>query len=366
MSSNGIYVWDIKDGVPDTVAAAYRFVSNLDQTPETQPNPKMAAFGQKMGIFIKEALAHFDGDYALENIRNIASSTSHTLERVYCFDASPDADLLARVFTCAIIRAASENGLAVLQNDWEMLFLPDGTDLNTAGEKSDWRAYVAGKEQEWQDYLVQRKAEKNIPKIPKGEQARERFVCKIIQNRIGAQLEELFAKYHYDVSSFAVNMIMYLQTDILDNFYTGMAVENSRGNTVFYAFIGLCFSEKYAHLAHKIPCPNRDAADTYKMGNRTRTIRFWDFYGIDPEESSSMIQEGLYDFRWKLESTDYADAVRLVEAAADMLMYILPHIGTAEAFEQFMAEHDAGKTNFAQLVLPETNPSKKCLIDVLQ
>lgn len=124
MSSNGIYVWDIKDGVPDTVATAYRFVSNLDQTPETQPNPKMAAFGQKMGIFIKEALAHFDGDYALENIKNITQSTAHTLERVYCFDASPDADLLARVFTCAIIRAASENGLAVLQNDWEMLFFP--------------------------------------------------------------------------------------------------------------------------------------------------------------------------------------------------------------------------------------------------
>ena len=94
-------------------------------------------------------------------------------------------------------------------------------------------------------------------------------------------------------------------------------------------------------------------------------IRFWDFYGVNPEESSNMIQEGLYDFRWKLEPTDYADAVRLVEAAADMLLYILPHIGTAEAFEQFMAEHDAGKTNFAQLVLPETNPNKKCLIDLV-
>ncbi len=365
MSSNGIYVWDVKDGIPDTVATAYRFVSNLDQTPETQPNPKMAAFGAKMGQFVQEALKYFDGDYALENIRNIASSTADTLERVYCFDASPDADWLARAFTCAIIRAASENGLAVLQNDWEMLFLPDGTDLNTAGEQSDWRAYVAGKEQEWQNYLAQRKAEKNTPKIPTGEEAKERFVCKIIQNRIGTQLEELFAQYHYDASSFVANMIMHLQTDLLDNFYTGMAVENSRGNTVFYAFIGLCFSEKYAYLAHKIPCLNRDVTDSHEVEGRSRIIRFWDFYGIGLEENSSIITYGPDDLRWKLEPTDYADAVRLVEAAADMLLYILPHIGTAEAFEQFMAEHDAGKTNFAQLVLPETNPNKKCLIDLV-
>ena len=365
MSSNGIYVWDIKDGVPDTVATAYRFVSNLDQTPETQPNPKMAAFGVQMGQFVQDALKYFDGDYALENIRNIASSTSHTLERVYCFDASPDADLLARVFTCAIIRAASENGLAVLQNDWEMLFFPDGTDLNTAGEKSDWQSYVAGKEQEWQNYLAQRKAEKNTPKIPKGEEARERFVRKIIQNRIGTQLEELFAKYHYDVSSFAVNRFMYLQTDILDNFYTGITITNSRGNTVFYTYIGLCFSEKYAYLANKIPCPNRDLSDLSQVPSRSRLIKFWDFYGIGLEENSSIITYGPDDLHWKLESTDYADAVRLVEAAADMLMYIFPHIGTAEAFEQFMADHDAGKTNFAQLVLPETNLSKKRLIDLV-
>ena len=92
----------------------------------------------------------------------------------------------------------------------------------------------------------------------------------------------------------------------------------------------------------------------------------WDFYGIGLEENSSIITHGPDNLHWKLEPTDYADAVRLVEAAADMLMYILPHIGTAEVFEQFMAEHDAGKTNFAQLVLPETNPNKKRLIDVLQ
>lgn len=152
MSSNGIYVWDIKYGIPDNMETAYRFVADLNTVPESEPNPRMAAFGKKMAEFVRPALMYYDGDYALENIGGIACSTATTLERVYCFEAKP-ALLDEEVFVCAIIRAACENGLAVLENDWDIMFLPDGRQISYRGGQGDWRSYVAQGEAAWQQLL---------------------------------------------------------------------------------------------------------------------------------------------------------------------------------------------------------------------
>ena len=99
------------------------------------------------------------------------------------------------------------------------------------------------------------------------------------------------------------------------------------------------------------------------MKNPYREIPLIAFYGVSEEENPKVHVSfsGCYhnstDYKWRI--SDREETVVLAEAAADMLMYYLPHIGTAEDFTRFVQAHHAGETDFARLTLPDTNPNKR-------
>ena len=59
------------------------------------------------------------------------------------------------------------------------------------------------------------------------------------------------------------------------------------------------------------------------------------------------------------DNTDYDEVVSWIKAAVDMLLYYLPHISTKEDFIRLMKAHYTGETNFSELALPTTDPSKR-------
>lgn len=86
---------------------------------------------------------------------------------------------------------------------------------------------------------------------------------------------------------------------------------------------------------------------------------FFSFYGLSNEANPNLdiykLDNGTLTGYWHVH--EYDEWIKLIEAAADMLMYYLPHIATVDDFIKFIKAHDAGETHFAQLTLPETNPA---------
>ncbi|RRD88632.1 hypothetical protein [Conchiformibius steedae] len=107
--------------------------------------------------------------------------------------------------------------------------------------------------------------------------------------------------------------------------------------------------------------------DAYGGGKWTRTvgdfyantqISFFGFYGLSDKAHPNLeVDRHERSIRGSWKISEYDEWVKLVEAAADMLMYYLPHIGSLEDLVKLMQAHDAGETNFNHFTLPETNPA---------
>lgn len=194
MSSNGIYVWDTKHGIPQNHSEANEILDKLSGYKESEPNPNMAAFGAKMAEFVRQAWQFYEGDDGLRMCLDIAEYTATTRDADYCFEFPPKQ--YPDSFSCAIIRAACENNLAVLHGDFECVFLPDGTAFDARNQPFNWHNLVEENEQIWQAHIQELIAKQNQPQIPTCKAKRYRLLIdKIIEKRLGNEYTELLKKY---------------------------------------------------------------------------------------------------------------------------------------------------------------------------
>lgn len=168
MSSNGIYVYDIKHGTPKTYEEAHEILDTLSGFKESAPNPNMAAFGKNlMNGFLRQAWQFYEGDESLAECLGIENETARMLSAKYCFEFP--FKQRRENFNSAIIRAACENNLVVVHGDAECVFLPNGSAFNVQGETFSWKDYVAKYEQDWQEHIQELIANQDKPQIPVSE-----------------------------------------------------------------------------------------------------------------------------------------------------------------------------------------------------
>lgn len=351
MSSNGIYVWDTKHGIPQNHSEANEILDKLSGYKESAPNPNMAAFGAKMAEFVRQAWQFYEGDDGLRMCLDIAEYTATTRDADYCFEFPPRQ--YQDSFSCAIIRAACENNLAVLHGDFECVFLPDGTAFNADNQTFNWHDLVEKHEQIWQAHIQELIAKQNQPQIPTSEAKRERLISKIVKERLGEEFKELLEKY--GVSSKQNLDCFIVRTELFSQFYVFILTEKEKSDKELYfrATISFDIREKYVNqLATFIP------RVTSTNGGLIQLVNFYGLANanlINPNIKIREYENGSKTLSWKVR--EYDEWVKLIEAAVDMVMYYLPHIGTVEDFVKFIQAHDAGETNFAQLTLPETDPA---------
>lgn len=344
MSSNGIYVWDAKYGIPKTYEEAIEISYPLGGYKEAQPNPHMAAFGAKMAEYIREAWQFYEGDEGLEMCFNIASETARMLKAEYCFEQSPNQ--CQNSFAAAIVRAACENNLVVFHRDMDCVFLPDGTAFDGQDQAFHWQEFVEKYEQEWQQHIQELIAKRNKPQIPISDAQRDRLTSKIIKARLGKPYQALLKKYQLIPEEY-----LCIKTDFcyFEFFIITDKDKFKEGVYKFNSFITIKSTKEYPEQVLKL------IPTLAKF--RTLTIDFFDFYGVSDEYNSNLEikrREFGTSGYWKI--SEYDEWLKLVEAAADMLMYYLPHIGSVDDFIQFVQAYDAGETNFNQFTLPETRP----------
>lgn len=354
MELHKVYIWDSKYGIPTNDEEARAIAAKLANTFETEPNPRMVAFGKKMEEFVHPAWAYFGNVPELAAMYHVARDTANCLERIYCLGGLPDSYI-----DCIeiVARAAAENGLVVARElEYTVyLLLPDGTEYYK-GEKRDWRNDAEKTENWWQERLA--KAKKRTGKLPRGYDARNVFLSLIIQEKIGKPLDLLCNQYHYTPTRINYfDSFRKLQTELVDSFMFCTDIETGSEN-YFTSLIRINFRKEYNDLIDRL-MPAAQPSDTDK--GAARQIALTDFYGVSEEENPK-VRVGYYSHQaashqWRISSRE--EAVVLAEAAADMLMYYLPHIGTAEDFTRFVQAHHAGETDFARLTLPDTNPNKR-------
>lgn len=346
MSSNGIYVYDIKHGTPKTYEEAHEILDTLSGFKESAPNPNMAAFGKKFGKFVHQAWQFYEGDVALKMCLNIEHETAHMLAAKYSFEflfRQREENCL-----CALIRAACENNLVVVDGNDECVYFPDGTGFNVHGKKFDWADFVEINESDWEWHIKELIADQDKPQIPASESKRKTLTSKIIKARLGEKLKEQWEKYGKEPSSLTYFVI---GTEFC-SFDVFVLTEWNK------------YKEKFGfscniYIKVKEPYMNEVAKSIPRVANNPVILsEFIDFYGLSHETNSHIKQDG-GNYCYFIAEDEYDEWVKLVEAAADMLMYYLPHIGTVEDFTQFMQAHYAGETNFAELTLPDTNPAKR-------
>ena len=199
MSSNGIYVWDSKHGIPTSFDEATEMLDKLSNTTVREPSANMAAFGKLMGRFVKKALEYFDGNYELEQCANIARTTAKMRQAVYSFEGSFEG--VAGAFDAYLILSASNTGCVVYHGDWEEVYLPDGTCFNAINQAGTWHDKAAQGEANWKQFIKEQN-DTSKPKIPKGEQARRNFQNKMVQEYSAGRIEAYFEKYNYSLLGF--------------------------------------------------------------------------------------------------------------------------------------------------------------------
>lgn len=345
MSSNGIYVWDAKYGIPKTYEEAIKISYPLGGYKEAEPNPHMAAFGAKMAEYIREAWQFYEGDEGLEMCFNIASETARMLKAEYCFEQSPKQ--CQNSFAAAIVRAACENNLVVFHRDMDCVFLPDGTAFDGQDQAFHWQEFVEKYEQKWQQHIQELIAKRNKPQIPISDAQRDRLTSKIIKARLGKPYQALLKKYQLVPDEY-----LRLRTDFC-NFHFFIYTDKDKfkkGVYKFDSFIYLNPKKEYKEQTMElIPTLTAHLSTEIK-------ISFFGFYGLSDKAHPNLeVDRHERSIRGSWKISEYDEWVKLVEAAADMLMYYLPHIGSLEDLVKLMQAHDAGETNFNKFTLPETN-----------
>ena len=352
MSSNGIYVWDSNHGIPTSFDEATEMLDKLSNTTVREPSANMAAFGKLMGRFVKKALEYFDGNYELEQCANIARTTAKMRQAVYSFEGSFEG--VAGAFDAYLILSASNTGCVVYHGDWEEVYLPDGTCFNAINQAGTWHDKVAQGEANWKQFIKEQK-DTSKPKIPKGEKARRNFLNKMVQEYSAGRIEAYFAKYHYSLPNNDISMFKGVETELLDYFYFGILIDTTYGDLFFKSRLSFMFkNEDDVHEINQFI--QEDLGMKFKMPY-VGMINFCKFYGLarekEPRCNKDRNQLKITD------NTDYDEVVSWIKAAVDMLLYYLPHISTKEDFIRFVKAHYAGETNFSELALPTTDPSKR-------
>ncbi|WP_066803915.1 hypothetical protein [Moraxella oblonga] len=352
MSSNGIYVYDIKHGSPKTYEEAHEILNTLSGFKESAPNPNMAAFGKKFGKFVHQAWQFYEGDVALKMCLNIEHETAHMLAAKYSFEFLPNQ--CDENFLCIMIRAASENNLVVVEGNRESVFLPDGTGFNVQGEQFHWEQFVEFGETNWQWRVNNEFINQDKPQIPASESKRNSLMSKIVKARLGDKLTELFKVY--DVHSNYQAHFFSAKTELFSLFSAYIVTEKNKFDREedvyrFKANIYFDIREEYEDKIANLGFSHKSS--------------IFSFYGVsdnaNPNIDIKKDDDGFWYGSWKVR--EYDEWVRLIEAAADMFMYYLPHIGTLEDFMKFVQAHDADETNFAELTMPETDPALRELCE---
>ena len=353
MSSNGIYVWDSNHGIPTSFDEATEMLDKLSNTTVREPSANMAAFGKLMGRFVKKALEYFDGNYELEQCANIARTTAKMRQAVYSFEGSFEG--VAGAFDAYLILSASNTGCVVYHGDWEEVYLPDGTCFNAINQAGTWHNKVAQGEANWKQFIKEQK-DTSKPKIPKGEKARAKFIDKIVREYKGAEIEAYFEKYNYSLLGFnKISDFAQLETEFIENFKFYTLIADSYGEPFFNSRIVFTFrNNEDVHEINQMI--QEDLGMKFKMPY-VGMIEFGNFYGLEHDH------EPRYDkhtnYLMITDHTDYDEVVSWIKAAVDMLLYYLPHISTKEDFIRLMKAHYTGESNLAELVLPNTDPSKR-------
>ena len=358
MSSNGIYVWDSNHGIPASFDEATEMLDKLSNTTVREPSANMAAFGKLMGRFVKKALEYFDGNYELEQCANIARTTAKMRQAVYSFEGSFEG--VAGAFDAYLILSASNTGCVVYHGDWEEVYLPDGTSFNAVNQVGTWRNKVAQGEANWKQFIKEQK-DTSKPKIPKGEQAREKFIDKIVREYKGAEIEAYFEKYNYSLLRFnEISYFAQLETEFIENFEFYTLIADSHGEPFFKS--NICFTFRNNEDVHEInQLIQEDLGMKFKMPY-VGMINFCNFYGFSEEKEPRFCFDNAphpQKYISITDNTDYDEVLSWIKAAVDMLLYYLPHISTKEDFIRLMKAHYAGETNFSELALPTTDPSKR-------
>ena len=353
MSSNGIYVWDSKHGIPTSFDEATEMLDKLSNTTVREPSANMAAFGKLMGRFVKKALEYFDGNYELEQCANIARTTAKMRQAVYSFEGSFEG--VAGAFDAYLILSASNTGCVVYHGDWEEVYLPDGTCFNAINQAGTWHNKAAQGEANWKQFIKEQK-DTSKPKIPKGEKARAKFIDKIVREYKGAEIEAYFDKYHYSLLGFnEISYFAQLETEFIENFKFYTLIADSYGEPYFHSRVVFTFrNNEDVHEINQFI--QEDLGMKFKMPY-VGIANFCKFYGLaketEPRCNKDRNQLKITD------NTDYDEVVSWIKAAVDMLLYYLPHISTKEDFIRLMKAHYTGESNLAELVLPNTDPSKR-------
>ena len=350
MSSNGIYVWDSNHGIPTSFDEATEMLDKLSNTTVREPSANMAAFGKLMGRFVKKALEYFDGNYELEQCANIARTTAKMRQAVYSFEGSFEG--VAGAFDAYLILSASNTGCVVYHGDWEEVYLPDGTSFNAVNQVGTWRNKVAQGEANWKQFIKEQK-DSSKPKIPRGEQARRNFLNKMVQEYSAGRIEAYFEKYHYSLLGFnEISDFAQLETEFIKKFKFYTLIADSHGEPFFKSNIYFMFKNK-DDVYEINQFIREDLGMKFKMPHVM--INFCNFYGFSKEKEPRFDERYIYI----TDNTDYDEVVSWIKASVDMLLYYLPHISTKEDFMRFMKAHYAGETNFSELTLPNTDPSKR-------
>ena len=353
MSSNGIYVWDSNHGIPTSFDEATEMLDKLSNTTVREPSANMAAFGKLMGRFVKKALEYFDGNYELEQCANIARTTAKMRQAVYSFEGSFEG--VAGAFDAYLILSASNTGCVVYHGDWEEVYLPDGTCFNAINQAGTWHDKAAQGEANWKQFIKEQK-DTSKPKIPKGEKARRNFQTKMVQEYSAGRIEAYFEKYNYSLLGFnKISKFGELETEFIENFEFHTLIADSYGEPFFKSAIYFTFrNNEDVHEINQMI--QEDLGMKFKMPY-VGMIEFGNFYGLEHDH------EPRYDkhtnYLMITDNTDYDEVVSWIKAAVDMLLYYLPHISTKEDFIRLMKAHYTGESNLAELVLPNTDPSKR-------
>ena len=353
MSSNGIYVWDSNHGIPTSFDEATEMLDKLSNTTVREPSANMAAFGKLMGRFVKKALEYFDGNYELEQCANIARTTAKMRQAVYSFEGSFEG--VAGAFDAYLILSASNTGCVVYHGDWEEVYLPDGTCFNAINQAGTWHDKVAQGEANWKQFIKEQK-DTSKPKIPKGEKARRNFLNKMVQEYSAGRIEAYFAKYNYSLLGFnEISWFKDLETEFIESFKLYTIIADSYGEPFFQCHLAFTFrNNEDVHEINQFI--REDLGMKFKMPY-VGMINFCKFYGLaretEPRCNRDVTELTISD------DTDYDEVVSWIKASVDMLLYYLPHISTKEDFMRFMKAHYAGETNFSELTLPTTDPSKR-------
>ena len=353
MSSNGIYVWDSKHGIPTSFDEATEMLDTLSNTTVREPSANMAAFGKLMGRFVKKALEYFDGNYELEQCANIARTTAKMRQAVYSFEGSFEG--VAGAFDAYLILSASNTGCVVYHGDWEEVYLPDGTCFNAINQAGTWHNKAAQGEANWKQFIKEQK-DTSKPKIPKGEKARRNFQNKMVQEYSAGRIEAYFEKYNYSLLGFnEISDFAQLETEFIENFKFYTLIADSYGEPFFYSRIVFTFrNNEDVHEINQFI--REDLGMKFKMPY-VGMINFCKFYGL-AREKEPRCNRGR-EYLTITDHTNYDEVVSWIKASVDMLLYYLPHISTKEDFIRLMKAHYAGESNLAELVLPNTDPSKR-------